>query len=129
LAPEAAAVWWDSVRDHGHEFFQPSVAELAAGECLWRLSLPPTAAALPLPGPQFIEWGGAQRWLRTRQAADAVRAAAAGLGGHATLVRAAEKGVGAFSRPSEPVMRVHRRLKLAFDPAGIFNRGRLYADL
>jgi FAD/FMN-containing dehydrogenase len=129
MTPEMAAAWWASLRDHAHEFFQPSVAQLAAGDCLWRLSLPPTAASLSLAGPQFIEWGGAQRWLRTGASAEAIRTAAAGLGGHATLVRAADKGVGAFTRPSEAVMRVHRRLKLAFDPPGIFNRGRLYADL
>jgi FAD/FMN-containing dehydrogenase len=129
LTPETAAAWWDSLRDHRHEFFQLSASELAAGECLWRLSLPPTAAMLGLPGPQLIEWGGAQRWLRTHTDAVVVRTAAAAVGGHATLVRAADKAAGAFTRPSEAVMRVHRRLKLAFDPAGIFNRGRLYADL
>jgi FAD/FMN-containing dehydrogenase len=129
LSPETAGAWWDSLRDHRHEFFQLSAPQLAAGECLWRVSLPPTAAMLRLPGQQLIEWGGAQRWLRTSAAAEAVRSAAAALGGHATLVRAVSKAVGAFSRPSEAVMRVHRRLKLAFDPPGIFNRGRLYADL
>ena len=40
----------------------------------------------------------------------------------------ADKAAGAFTRPAEPLMRIHRSLKQAFDPAGVFNRGRLYAD-
>jgi glycolate oxidase FAD binding subunit len=129
LAPETAAAWWNSVRDHRHGFFTLSDADLARGECLWRLSLPATAAPLPLPGEQFIEWGGAQRWWHTAAPALQVRAAAAQLGGHAVLVRAADKSPGVFAPLTEPLMRIHRGLKQAFDPAAVFNPGRLYADL
>ena len=54
------------------------------------------------------------------------------VGGHATLFRAADperKAVGAFTPPDAAIMRLHRELKAAFDPAGIFNPGRLYAGL
>jgi FAD/FMN-containing dehydrogenase len=129
LAPPTAAAWWTALRDQTHAWFQPSAAELASGEALWRISVPVSAAPLDLPGRQLIEWGGALRWWRTRLTAAEVRAAASRAGGHATLVRAADKSAGAFARPSEAVMRLHRRLKEAFDPAGIFNPGRLYADL
>lgn len=129
LAPDSAASWWQSVRDHGHDFFRLSAAELAAGACLWRLSVPAVTAPLELPGPQFIEWGGAQRWFRGSAPSDLVRASAARAGGHATLVRAADKSPGAFARPSETLMQIHRRLKQAFDPQQLFNPGRLYADL
>jgi len=30
---------------------------------------------------------------------------------------------------AEPLRSIHKRLKAAFDPAGILNPGRLYADL
>jgi FAD/FMN-containing dehydrogenase len=129
LAPDAAAGWWQRVRDHRHEFFTLSGADLARGECLWRLSLPPTGASMPLPGDQFIEWGGAQRWWRSAAPAHAVRGMAAEAGGHATLVRAADKSPGVFAPLSAALMRIHRGLKQAFDPAGVFNPGRLYADL
>jgi len=129
LASEAAALWWRSVRDHGHDFFRLSDAELAAGTRLWRLSVPAITAPLDLPGPQFIEWGGAQRWWRGSAPADLVRGSAARAGGHATLVRAADKSPGAFARPSEALMQIHRRMKQAFDPQRLFNPGRLYADL
>ena len=42
-------------------------------------------SVLKLPGEQFIEWGGAQRWWRrTHGSPAAVRDAAARAGGHAT---------------------------------------------
>jgi FAD/FMN-containing dehydrogenase len=129
IAPEEAAAWWNSVRDQHCGFFTLSDAELTRGECLWRVSLPATAAPLRLPGEQFIEWGGAQRWWRTTAHALEVRAAAAHAGGHATLVRAADKSPGVFAPLTETLMRIHRNLKQAFDPAGVFNPGRLYADL
>jgi glycolate oxidase FAD binding subunit len=129
LPLEEATAWWFSVRNHAHPFFRLTDADLAGGECLWRLSVPPAAAGLKLPGCQFIEWSGAQRWWRTRSQPQQMRDAAVRVGGHATLVRAAEKTQGAFTPVAEPLMRIHRALKNAFDPDRIFNRGRLYADL
>jgi glycolate oxidase FAD binding subunit len=136
LEPAAALRWWSSLRDFSHPFFDLSAAELAAGECLWRVALPATTPPLSLPGasarraePRLIEWNGAQRWCRGAWAAQQVRAAATAVGGHATLVRAADKSAGAFTRAAAPLMRIQRELKLAFDPDRIFNPGRLYADL
>ena len=34
-----------------------------------------------------------------------------------------------WSPLSAPLAQIHRRLKAEFDPAGIFNRGRMYPDL
>ena len=49
--------------------------------------------------------------------------------GHATLFRAQDKGAG-WLAPLDPVlMRLHRELKAAFDPAGILNPGRLLPEL
>jgi glycolate oxidase FAD binding subunit len=77
----------------------------------------------------MIEWGGALRWLRTNAEAATVRAAAVSAGGHATLFRAKEKPASAFAPLAPALARIHRDLKAAFDPAGIFNPGRLYAEL
>ena len=52
---------------------------------------------------------------------DAVREA----GGHATLFRHGDKSVGAFQPLQPALMKIHRRLKDAFDPAGILNPGKL----
>jgi FAD/FMN-containing dehydrogenase len=129
LDPAAAQAWWCSLRDQTLDFFRPDAAALAQGDALWRLSLPPTAPPLELEGRQLIEWHGALRWWRSAAPATALRAAAARVGGHATLVRASAKPDGAFARPGEPALTIQRRLKQSFDPAGIFNPGRLFADL
>jgi len=107
---------WDAVREHTHPFF--------AGDApLWRLSVPSTTP--PLGFPQLIEWGGALRWTR---GVERLREIARRAGGHATLFRGAGKSAGAFA-PLDPVlMRLHRQLKSAFDPAGILNPGRLYPE-
>jgi glycolate oxidase FAD binding subunit len=116
-----AASYWTRIREHGDPFF--------AGEApLWRLSLPSQAPEVHLAGAQLLEWGGALRWLRAGTDAAAVREAASRAGGHATLFRAAHKPQGAFA-PLPPLLaRLHRDLKRAFDPAGILNPGRLYAE-
>ena len=125
----AAARWWLAVRDQTHEFFSLSDADLAGGESLWRLSVPATAPCIQLPGRQFIEWHGAERWWRTAAQARAVRAAAERVGGHATLIHGSDRSGGAFAPVDTVLMRIHHGLKQAFDPARIFNPGRLYAEL
>jgi FAD/FMN-containing dehydrogenase len=129
LSPDSAQAWWNGVRDQRHEFFAMPDEALRRGECLWRLSVPATSAVLELPGEEFIEWQGAQRWLRSAAGAGEVRAAAARAGGHATLVRAQDKSAGVFTPLNEVLMRIHRNLKQTFDPRHIFNPGRLYAGL
>jgi len=110
---------WRAIREQTHPFF-------AGDAALWRLSLPSTTPSLGLPN--LVEWGGALRWTRGGDPAG-LREIAKRAGGHATLFRAADKSAGAFA-PLEPVLlRLHRALKGAFDPAGILNPGRLYAEL
>jgi glycolate oxidase FAD binding subunit len=129
-----AAGFWLGLRDHSHDYFTRAQAAVAEGACLWRLSLPATAPALVLPGATLVEWGGAQRWLLVEKSfASAppaqVRDAAAKAGGHAVLFRAVDKTAGVFSSLPAPLTRIHRELKSSFDPARVFNPGRLYPDL
>lgn len=114
--------FWDDVREQTHAFFSESE------QPLWRLSVPTVAPPLALPGEQMIEWGGAQRWLKTSAEAAAIRAAATAAGGHATLYKGGDKSVGVFQPLAPAVARIHRNLKNAFDPAGIFNPRRMYTD-
>jgi glycolate oxidase FAD binding subunit len=129
LDASSAAVWWLSVRDQSAEFFSAGEENLARGEALWRLSVPAVTPGLELPGAQFIEWGGAQRWWWTAAAPAAVRDVAARAGGHATLIKGADRSLGVFTPLSPVLMRVHQGLKQAFDPQRLFNPGRLYQGL
>lgn len=134
IASPDAEAFWCGVRDQQDEFFTKARAAVAAASGragLWRISLPPTAPALGLPGEQLIEWGGALRWVCTALKPEQLRERVASVGGHATLFvghpsqRRTEAVYGAVPAPLD---RIHRELKRAFDPAGIFNRGRLFQD-
>jgi glycolate oxidase FAD binding subunit len=116
-----SAAFWTGLREHTNPFFSCGT--------LWRVALPSVRPPLGLAGTQCIEWSGGLRWLSSGAPATEVRDAAHRAGGHATLFRAADKSAGAFA-PLEPVLaRLHRELKRTFDPAGIFNPGRLYPEL
>lgn len=113
--------FWHRVRELEHPFF-------GTDQPLWRLSVAPGSAPLGLPGKQFIDWGGAQRWMITEHSAEQLRETAARCGGHAQLFRGGDRE-GAVNHPlSPPLMRLHQQLKQALDPEGVFNPGRLYAE-
>ena len=122
MAPALAAQFWRGVREQTDDFF-------AGAAPLWRVSTPSTAAPLELDGEQMIEWGGALRWLRSKQPAEQIRARARQRGGFATLFRGGDRSSGVFTPLSPAVAAIHKRLKAQFDPAGIFNPGRMYPDL
>lgn len=118
----AESFWRDKIREQGHGFF--------AGDApLWRLSVPQAAPPLALPGKQLVEWGGAQRWLRSDAPAESIREVVARVGGHTRLFRGGDRSGEVFHPLPPALMTLHRRLKQAFDPAGVLNPGRLYAGL
>ena len=119
--------FWIAMREQTDPFF----AVIEPKAALWRLALPSIAEPLHLPGAQLMEWGGAQRWWITDTDPQTVRISAKQAGGHATIFRsgaAYDRNAGVFTPLPAPVMKIHRGLKAAFDPARIFNRGRLYPD-
>ena len=122
---------WDACRDHRLPWFSDRLAhpELA----LWRLSVPPHAPVLALPegarGP-LVEWHGALRWVQApRSAAGALQALAAAVGGTAQMFHAESQRP--LADPPVPAAAgcanaaLQQRVRQAFDPAGIFNPGRL----
>lgn len=112
-----AAAFWDGLREQTHPFFS------GEGD-LWRLSLPPAGDVGSLSGTWLIDWGGAQRWLRAPVAGpDEVFAAAQAAGGHARLFRGANPAAMRCAPLAPALAALHRRVKAAFDPAGILNRG------
>jgi glycolate oxidase FAD binding subunit len=126
VEPAVAQAFWTGLRDQTDEYFSSAARAVAGGAALWRIGVPATTPALALDGEQLVEWGGAQRWLASALPAARVRDAAARAGGHATLFRGNDKSAGAFQPLAEPLARIHRELKSAFDEDRLFNPGRLY---
>ncbi len=117
----AMQAFWEGIREQADPFF-------AGADPLWRVSVPTLTPPLALPGAQLIEWHGGLRWLRTNASAFEVREAAHKAGGHATIFRGSDRSARVFSPLSPPLARLQRELKAVFDPAGILNPGRLYAE-
>ncbi len=121
LDDATAGEFWRGIRDYRLRHFSAAT--------LWRVSLPSTTPALPLPGSPLIDGGGAVRWYADLPPEAPVREIAAAAGGTATRWRGPPGG-GPFFAPLPPVVReLHRRLKARFDPHGIFNPGRLVPGL
>ena len=125
LDTEAASAFWRALRDQRAAFF-------ATDTPLWRLSLASTTPPLALAGTTLIEWGGSLRWLRSDADAATIFNAMATRGGgaHAALFRGPEpaRAAGVFQPLPPPLLALQRGLKQRFDPAGIFNPGRMYPE-
>jgi glycolate oxidase FAD binding subunit len=113
------------------------------GTPIWRVSVRPgdgpqvvAAAQAAFPARVLYDWGGGLIWIAGGEGSDAgaavIRAAIGAVGGHATLVRAADAvrtAVEVFEPLAPPLMDLTRKLKAIFDPAGILNPGRIYAGI
>lgn len=127
----ATAPDWNACRDHTLPWFTDRAAR--PGDALWRLSVPATAPVLGLPAgvaPPLIEWHGALRWVQApMEHAAALQEVARQVGGSASVfVADGADGISAgaiFYSNSAALAQIHTRLKQAFDPAGLFNPGRM----
>jgi len=119
--------FWGQLKNHQLPFFTD-------GRDVWRLSVPATADISSLSGrvhDVLSEWGGCLHWLKAEASAESVFAAMEACNGHASLFRqeVRRESVQVFQPLHDWHMNWHRRLKTAFDPVGILNPGRMYADL
>jgi glycolate oxidase FAD binding subunit len=110
---------------------------------VWRISTSPRA------GPKVVsaitaymdcracyDWSGGLVWAEVLATTDAgaadIRRVIATHGGHATLIRAeahVRAAVDVFQPLEAGVAKISRKLKAAFDPAGILNPGRMYPNV
>jgi glycolate oxidase FAD binding subunit len=133
--PESQALW-GALRDA-----LPFARDTS--RALWRISTAPSQGArfgsLVAAGADaelFYDWAGGLVWAAVPPGDDAgamvIRSAVAATGGHATLIRApvaVRAAVDVFP-PQDPVHgALTKRIKESFDPAGILNRGRMYAGI
>ena len=114
--------FWQQLREQQLPFFNTAQA-------LWRISIASTAPQLTLPGTWLYEWDGAQRWLLSDASATTIRDAVAAYGGHAVCFRAQHKPDSVFHPLDVGLFNVHKKLQQSFDPAGIFNPGKMYTEI
>ena len=136
LDHEPSLNFWRDLRDVG-PLVRPSET------AVWRLSVAPTRAPRlmrtireTLQGAYFYDWGGGLIWFATPAQGDcgagALRRALGATGGHATLMRAPDAlraALDVFEPLTPALMKLTRGVKLSFDPQGLFNPGRMYAEL
>jgi glycolate oxidase FAD binding subunit len=106
--------FWCSIREQDQEFFDTRIP-------LWRLSVPPATPPLDLPGDWLLDWAGAQRWLKSNEAPERIRAAVESAGGHALLFRNPVPGVPRVHPLPAALRALQVRVKAALDPDGLFN--------
>ena len=132
---EVSAALWNSIRDAA-----PFAASGALGAWpVWRIVCPPAsggalgqALARDTGGDVIYDWGGGLIWAALPPSADAcaalVRQRVGMIGGHATLIRAAEavrRAVDVFHPQDGGLAALGERVRHSFDPKNILNRGRL----
>ncbi len=112
--------FWSEIKEQAHGVF-------LTDQPLWRIQIPPSTPPLDIAGPCAMEWNGALRWHATNTEASVIRRVANQAGGHASLFRGPE--IKQIFNPLPPaVLELHKKLKRAFDPAGILNPGRMYPE-
>ena len=138
-----SSTFWQEIRDHTHPFFTQT------DKPIWRLSLPPATKSISqiddatsqqmgsqqtgdlksIEPSQLIEWGGAQRWIRSRTPANIIQSTAQSHGGYASLFY--NKGLDDETFPTlEPALfKIHQQLKNKMDPHHIFNPNKMYQGL
>jgi len=111
--------YWQDLNNFRLEFFQQASR-------LWRISVAPLSEPFG-DYSQLIDWGGAQRWVKSAEPPASIRSRASQLGGHADCF-SDDPAVATFHPLEEGLLKVNRRFKEALDPAGIFNPGRLHPE-
>ncbi len=119
--PEKTATCWRWVRDV--EGFSGKSGDV------WRISVKPSdgprAGAAIGARELLYDWGGGLIWALVDEGRD-IRPALAGIGGHATLVRASDAtrgAIAAFPPEPAPLAALSAGLRAQFDPRGILNPG------
>ncbi len=109
--------WWRDWREQTHAFF-------AGDGPLIRVCCKSTAPWADLANSaerQAIDWGGAQRWLRTQPVALlAIREWARAEGGHATVFRGASSQAERVEALQPALVEVSQKIKASFDPYNVF---------
>jgi glycolate oxidase FAD binding subunit len=134
LAEKQSRKQWREIRD---------IHPLADNQerTVWKLSVTPSKSAeiiskisRQLDVRYFFDWAGGLIWLAVSPAPDASAHIIRGSfeQGHATLMRGSQdvrSNVEVFQPQNAALAALTSRVKASFDPAGVFNPGRMYKDI
>lgn len=121
--------FWLKIKNQSHDFFSSNTLE--SSQQIWRCS---HQINTPFYGydnnenNQLIEWHGALRWIKTNKN---LYPNAETHNGHACLypINQNDTHTDIFQPLAQPLMKIQKRMKQAFDPDNILNSGRLYTDI
>jgi glycolate oxidase FAD binding subunit len=123
--------FWLSIKNQSHSFF--SEENINDDENLWRCSHQAHTdfyddIDYSDTKNQLVEWNGALRWIKSAQP---LYKKAEAYNGHSTLypVNQTLPATDLFQPLQPGLMKIHQRMKQAFDPENILNPGRLYTDI
>ncbi len=116
--------FWLGIKNQQHEFFLRN--ENTDTAKLWRCSHQSTTEFYGDAEQQLIEWNGALRWIKND---DELYTNAEKYNGHATHYPLNNRSENIFQPLSSGLLKIHKRLKQAFDPDNILNPARLHTDL
>lgn len=136
LGAEASQLAWRQIRDCIPFASMPD-------RHVWRLSTAPSEApglariiANATDAQVLFDWGGGLLWVAVAESIDAsaptIRQAIKNAGGHATLIRAPaaiRAAADVFEPQGDVLGALAKRVKDAFDPKGVLNRGRMVAGV
>ena len=110
---------WQQLRDQQLSYFSKE-------QPLWRFSVNPVQP-LALDEQMLIDWGGAQRWFSGAADKAEMEQIAEQAKGQVQLFSGGERSAEVLHTQSSTLQHIYRQLKTSFDPAGVFNPGRLYS--
>jgi glycolate oxidase FAD binding subunit len=115
----SADTFWTQLKEQQLDFFLEDLP-------LWRVNVKPQDLPIDLPGRSIIDWGGALYWLKADIRLGELTEIVRPFGGWVTGFRSADQDRD-FNSPEGSILQLNRRLKKAFDPAGILNPDRLFS--
>ena len=118
--------FWQDLREHRLPFFK---RQSRCDDPLWRFTVKPSSPEILPTGDWLIDWAGGQRWLRGDYNMRELESLAKDSKGQVGCYRGGDRLADTFHRQPEALQLIQKRLKVAFDPEGIFNPGRLYSWL
>ena len=122
--PEAA-ILWQSLREHDHDFFAGTESE----KTLWKFSVNAATNHVSPEQSWAFDWCGSQRWLIGEFSLEDLTEHAKSMGGTVQHYSGGDRQHDLAMPQNMAIKQLMVNLKKSFDPENIFNRGRLYSWL